>query len=240
MTEQEQAAEEFVGKSDGLTAALVAAQKKMKNAGMNKVNPHFKSKYADLASIREAVMPHLLEHGIALVQEIQVRGHGTVVVTKLMRGRETIASECPVMVGERCKPQEFGSALTYARRYGMAAICGIASDEDDDANAAQGAGETDAPKKIEAADWVAKEFRNNDGTVSATKVKQWETDFYKDLHACSDMDSYTALVSTSKPGINVLQTYFPGRWHGDGGDVIGLKKTMAQVVEQLKPQQAAE
>ncbi len=55
-------------RTDKIAAALAKAQSEMSNAPMNRVNPHFKSKYADLASIRDAVIPALTKHGIALVQ----------------------------------------------------------------------------------------------------------------------------------------------------------------------------
>ncbi|MEG9883966.1 MAG: ERF family protein [Hyphomicrobiales bacterium] len=62
---------------------------------------------------------------------------GALIVTRLIKGAEEITSECPIMVNDRCKPREFGSAPTYARQYSMAAIVGISADEDDAANAAQ-------------------------------------------------------------------------------------------------------
>ncbi len=119
-----------------LVAALAKAQSKMSNAALNKINPHFNSRYADLASIRNAVIPCLAAEGIALIQAIESSEHGTTVVTRLLKGSEEINSTCPVIWGG-VKPQDFGSALTYARRYSMASICGISADEDDDANAAQ-------------------------------------------------------------------------------------------------------
>jgi len=133
-------------KQGGIVAALARAQATMENAPMNKTNPHFKSRYADLASIRDTVVPALAAEGIAVVQAIDVRGYGPAVVTKLLMGEEEITSECPVVVGETYKPQEFGSALTYARRYSLAAIVGIAAEEDDDGNAAQGGAQNGVAK----------------------------------------------------------------------------------------------
>ena len=56
-----------------LAEALAAAQGEMKNAPLNKVNPHFKSKFADLASIRDASTPALSKHGIAVTQTFESR-----------------------------------------------------------------------------------------------------------------------------------------------------------------------
>lgn len=213
-----------------LCAALVEAQKEMKNAPLNKVNPHFKSKYADLASIRDAVIPVLSKHGIALVQEIQVRDYGPVVVTKLLKGTDAIVSECPVMVAEKCKPQEFGSALTYARRYGMAAICGIAADEDDDANAAQGADETQRPTKVAAPKGTSPDLINNDGTLKVTELKDRLKILGRDVMACSDADELTALLNhePSQEIMGLAEKFLPDWWFGTEGEDNGLKNLIAK------------
>lgn len=119
-----------------LAEALAKAQGEMKNAPLNKVNPHFKSKYADLAAIRDAVTGPLAKHGIAVTQMTGTDDNGQFVLwTRLSHSSgEWLASAYPLHLG---KPQEMGSALTYARRYTLAAMAGLAADEDDDANAAQ-------------------------------------------------------------------------------------------------------
>lgn len=119
---------------DQLATALAAAQAEMKNAKLNKQNPHFKSKYADLAEIRDTVTPALSKHGIAVVQGTDAGDSGLVVFTRLVhKSGQWIESRFPIAYD---KPQTMGSAYTYAKRYSLAAICNIAADEDDDANAA--------------------------------------------------------------------------------------------------------
>ena len=115
-----------------LAAALAAAQGMMENAVMNRVNPHFKSKYADLAAIFDAARKPLSANGLAIVQTI---GDGVLHTRLLHTSGQWIASEHPLPMSGR--PQEIGSALTYARRYSLSALIGIAADEDDDANAAK-------------------------------------------------------------------------------------------------------
>jgi len=114
-----------------LAAALAKAQGMMENAVMNRVNPHFKSKYADLAAIFDAARKPLSANGLAIVQTI---GDGVLHTRLLHTSGQWIASEHPLPMSGR--PQEIGSALTYARRYSLSALIGIAADEDDDANAA--------------------------------------------------------------------------------------------------------
>lgn len=131
-------------KIDALVKALLAAQKVMENAPLNKVNPHFKSKYSDLVAIREATLPHLHANGLIITQQTMVGDHGFVLVTRLMHeSGQRLESTYPLPTNG--KPQEIGSALTYARRYSWASMCGITAEEDDDANAAQQAGNGNRP-----------------------------------------------------------------------------------------------
>lgn len=118
-----------------IAAALAKAQGAMKNASLNKVNPHFRSKYADLAGIRDAVIPSLTANGIAVVQTFDVTTErDTFVRTRLIHASgQWIESLCPIPSVPDM--QKMGSAITYARRYSLSAICGIAADEDDDAEA---------------------------------------------------------------------------------------------------------
>lgn len=119
---------------DQLAKALAAAQAEMKNATLNKVNPHFKSKYADLAAIRDTVTPALTKHGIAVVQGTDTTEGSIIVFTRLIHASgQWIESRFPIPYD---KPQTMGSGITYGRRYTLSAVCNIAADEDDDGNAA--------------------------------------------------------------------------------------------------------
>ena len=130
----------LLGANNGLTnlaPALVKAQSEMKNASLNKTNPHFKSRYADLAEIRDTVTPALTSNGLAVLQFTQLTSNGFFLVTRLLhKSGEFIDSRFPLPENVD-KPQQMGSAITYARRYMLAAICGITAEEDDDGNAAQ-------------------------------------------------------------------------------------------------------
>lgn len=119
-----------------IAAALAAAQSEMGRAKKSANNPHFKSKYADLDSVCDAAMPALNRHGIAVVQPMQRDGDDWYVVTRFVHGEsgETMETPVPLIFGKR-DMQGLGSAMTYARRYGLMALAGIAP-EDDDGNAA--------------------------------------------------------------------------------------------------------
>jgi hypothetical protein len=126
---------------------LAAAQSEMGNAAYNKTNPHFKSKYADLAGVREATLPVLTKHGFAIIQTTEFREGVLLLRTELAhKAGDSRISEYPIAPGT---PQQQGSALTYARRYSWSAITGIASEEDDDGNAASAAKPVKIAKEIE-------------------------------------------------------------------------------------------
>ncbi len=122
---------------DLLAAALVKAQAAMKPASMNKVNPHFRSKYADLASVIEAVRKPLTDNGLSFTQTMMFsKDDGLFLSTMIMHtSGQSIWSEYPLPAN--ATPQQMGSALTYARRYSLSAITGTAADEDDDGDKAE-------------------------------------------------------------------------------------------------------
>lgn len=120
-----------------VSAALVAAQRNFAPALKTSTNPHFKSRYADLAACVEAVIDALNTAGIALVQKQHPSEHGVAVETVFVHESGEILSAGILSVpAAKQDPQGYGSALTYARRYSLMAACGIAP-EDDDGNAAK-------------------------------------------------------------------------------------------------------
>lgn len=120
-----------------IAAALIKAKKAFSPALKDKTNPAFRSKYADLGACLEAVNDALLDNGIALFQEtFEDQGGGVTVQTVLLHeSGETIHSGKLHLPATKQDAQGYGSALTYARRYSLMSVCGIAP-EDDDGNAA--------------------------------------------------------------------------------------------------------
>ena len=123
-----------------LASALAAAQGDMSNASKNAKNPHFKSTYADLASLRDAVIPVLAAHGIACIQLCDGDGQSVSVTTRLLFGAESMdCGRLTIPIGGARNPaQAVGGAITYARRYQLGAVAGVAA-EDDDGNSLDGA-----------------------------------------------------------------------------------------------------
>jgi hypothetical protein len=129
-----------------LVTALAKAQGAMQNAVMNRINPHFKSRYADLASVLDAIRAPLSANGLSNTQTMQITEGGMILRTTLWHtSGQFISTEYPLPSTQ--KPHEMGSALTYARRYSLAALVCNSSDEDDDGNVAQDAPKTAGEKR---------------------------------------------------------------------------------------------
>jgi hypothetical protein len=133
---------------DKLLAALFEAKKEIKPALKSAENPFYKSKYADLKEIDHAVKSALENNGLLLIQTTRVgEGNLPILATYLyhVESGQSISSEYPVTYSKP-DPQSIGSGLTYARRYQLACICGVIT-EDDDAEAAMARKETKPDNK---------------------------------------------------------------------------------------------
>lgn len=155
-----------MNKSDSITKlaeALSAFQGELKPAKKDEVNPFFKSKYADLASIYEVIREPLAKHGLSVAQLPYVWNDDKVILTTMLlhSSGEWLSSELLVTPVKANDPQSMGSALTYARRYALGAILGVAAEEDDDAETASGRGQVKpegkpGPKTKVEEHWCAK------------------------------------------------------------------------------------
>lgn len=127
-------------RSESITAlatALAKAQADMRAAAKDSVNPHFRSKYADLTAIWEACRGPLSKNGLSVAQLPEDAGDGRIGLTSILMhsSGEWLAGRFSVAI-DRPTAQSVGSALTYLRRYGLAALVGVVADEDDDGNGA--------------------------------------------------------------------------------------------------------
>ena len=171
-----------------IAAALAKAQGEMTNPTFNKTNPHFKSSYADLSSVLNAVRPALAKNGIALMQMTGMEEAGVVLYTRLTHiSGQWIESIYPVTASG--KHQEIAAALTYAKRLSLSAIAGVAGEEDDDGNAANqttvnaARPAKQAPKPVvDGYDDVKSELTRNEmigallNIQSKTDLQKWGTD----------------------------------------------------------------
>jgi len=119
-----------------LAKALSVAQGQIKGALKDSNNPFFKSKYADLSSVWEACRVPLSNNGLSVIQTTcdAMNGGVSVVTTLAHQSGQWVRGSLTLEPKDK-SPQGYGSAITYARRYALAAIVGVAP-EDDDGNAA--------------------------------------------------------------------------------------------------------
>ena len=133
--------------------ALAAFQAELPKVGKNSVNPHFRNRYASLEDLSNTVLPLLGRHGLAWFTCPTHTEHGLVLRYVLSHAVEgEITGDYPLPSG--VNPQQLGSALTYARRYCLGAVTGVAPDEDDDGNAAsQPKQDPQEPAKLTTEQW---------------------------------------------------------------------------------------
>lgn len=119
-----------------IVAALILAKSQFKDIHKNKVNPHFKSKYASLDLILEAITVPLSNAGLVLIQPTIIRDGSIVLSTQLIHAESGESIESELVIPAQSDPQKLGSALTYYRRFSICTLLAIAADDDDDGNTA--------------------------------------------------------------------------------------------------------
>mgnify|MGYP003115762402 FL=1 len=130
--------------------SFVKAQQSLGIVAKNQTNPHFRSKYADLSNVLDAVLPPLNDNGFSLIQSPAADDQGRVTVTTLVlhtsgEWMESTLAMKPV----KADPQGIGSCITYGRRYAALAIAGAAPDDDDGNAASKRPDQRKAPPRAE-------------------------------------------------------------------------------------------
>jgi hypothetical protein len=121
-----------------IATALLKAQSEMSNPKKGATNPFFKSKYADLNAIREAVIPTLNENGISVLQPIvHVEGKNFVKTILLHESGELMDSLTEIIYNKQNDAQAQGSGISYARRYALQSFVCVGADDDDGQKAVQ-------------------------------------------------------------------------------------------------------
>lgn len=125
-----------------IATALAKAQGEIKPAAKDSDNPHYKSRYADLASVVSACREPLAKHGLSIIQEPNTERSDGVVMVRTVSLLMHVSGEwveCETAIPcSKADAHGIGSAATYGRRYGYAALVGVVADEDDDGNDAVG------------------------------------------------------------------------------------------------------
>ena len=143
-----------------IAPALLAAQRVITHAVKAAKNDHFKSRYADLSAVLEAVKEPLNAQGIIILQPASSDATGVMVETILLHESGEFISETLYIPVDTASAQKFGSAQSYARRYGLQSIIGLPAKDDDGNKASEDAppivksGEPPAPRKMKTARFV--------------------------------------------------------------------------------------
>jgi len=119
-----------------LAPAFAKAQSQMRHAEKDAVNPAFKSKYATLASVIDAVRQPLADNGLAFTQVTVETETGVGIETVLLHSSGQWISSLTIMPAGKATPHGVAAAFTYAKRYGLASLLGISAETDDDGNVA--------------------------------------------------------------------------------------------------------
>ena len=132
-----------------IALALVKAQSEMGTAIKDSNNPFFKSKYADLNSIREACMPSLSKNGIVILQPtVSIDGRNYVETILLHESGQWISGLTEILFSKPKDAQAQGSGITYARRYGMQSLVNVGADDDDGNSASVAPKQQPTPTKL--------------------------------------------------------------------------------------------
>lgn len=153
-----------------LPQALSEFQAELPKIDLDGTNPHFRSKYATLGNVTKNVFPKLAEHGFSFTTGSFVDNGVLVLDAHLLHeSGESRSMQFPIT---ETNPQKVGSAVTYYRRYALAALTGVVADEDDDGNAAsqKTVGEQRAERPTPPAAAQARE--TNDDPAQA-EIRKW-------------------------------------------------------------------
>ena len=157
--------------SDSIKAiapALLAAQKDITFASKDATNPHFKSKYADLPAVIDAVKPALNNQGIVFLQSCSPSDDNKLhLTTRLIHSSGEWIEDTAVCPLPKQDPQGYGSAITYLRRYSLAALAGLYQSDDDGEATRMTA--NDYIKKITTSTTLAELKANYSAAYLATK-----------------------------------------------------------------------
>jgi len=187
-----------------IIAALAKALPELESAKKNKANPAFKSKYADLAAVIEALEP-IRKHGLWYRQVLHESAEGVNVETiYIHEGGDTLSAGSLYMPATKRDAQGFGSALTYARRYSLQAAFGLATEDDDGNAAVKSAPAVSQP--ISAAEWgIITDLITQTSTDAKAFCEAFKIASVKDL-LTSDFNRARAMLNKKLAGIAKPET----------------------------------
>lgn len=197
-----------------LAKALCAAQAEIEGVVKDKENGHFRSKYADLGAVWEAVRAPLTKHGLSVVQFPRACDLGVEVETTLFHTSGEYLSDTFALPVSKRDAHGYGSAVTYARRFSLMAAVGIAPVDDDGNESTKGGTEPmgtgkhrdDIGAKDAWEDW-AKGGPQSECAEWLTKAKNE----LRMLVSTEDVNKWAKLAAQAKK-IKALHDHHPARY----------------------------
>jgi hypothetical protein len=189
-----------------LAAALALAQGEIMPAPKDADNPFFRSKYASLPAVRAAMQAAFAKHGLSVVQIPEVDA-GRICLHTLLLHSSGQQLNCGTLSAEvdLANPQKMGSAITYFRRYALAAISQTVADDDDDANAASQPKQQKV-KKLTGHDVVKLQGEINAATTVEALSDLLHADAYQTLKRSGPEDVYQQTSKLAKAKHVLLTT----------------------------------
>lgn len=179
-----------------LAAALAKAQGAIEDADKDATNPHFKSKYADLASVRAAIRKPFSDNGLSYVQLPRMAEKMVEVETVLMHASGQFIGETMAMPVQQVTAHGIGSALTYVRRYALMAVAGIAASEDDDDGNEVSRQQRQAPQPQRRAPDPEPMPFDDEPEAPASIDQKGVAEWRKEITACASVADLEALART--------------------------------------------
>jgi hypothetical protein len=198
-----------------IAAALAVAQGKIKSALKGNLNPHFKSKYADLAAVKEACGDALSANGIAIVQAHGFEGDRFILTTRLIHKSGQWLESQYLIKPVKDDPQGYASATTYARRISLSSMVGVVADEDDDGNAASQRGNYEPPARQAP--------KVEDKTAAA---KSYVDEAIKAIGTLTDAASLNAWVEANKSKLERLRDVYDEGSRQVSGAILEQRKSL--------------
>lgn len=219
----------MIERSENITniaGALLKAQKSIGLAIKNEKNPYFKSSYADLKAVIDAVKEPLNENNITFLQAVNMKDGSEMPVVETILLHESgqfISSVSPVFCAKPNDPQAFGSGVTYTKRYALQALLGLPTSDDD----AEGAMDRNKKKDVKPPERTIEEILE-DACKNYMEVHQKEV---PDNHYISPVNFKAALKTAyGKLGAKEKKTF---KWDDDGVKMLSLmielKDTLMEV-----------
>jgi len=198
-----------VNKSESLknlATALHKAQGQIKHAVKDAANPFFRSKYADLVSVWDAMRDAFQANGLSVSQMPDMDGDKPVLVSILLHNSGEFIESRILLNPVKNDPQGIGSCISYYRRYALQAIAGVCPD-DDDGEAAQG-----RTSKVDATTGEVKKAQPKWSDEQRTEVGSW----------------FNAIVQGVEGGEKIVQDFRKRYQYTEPAKVIELAKELAK------------